>query len=168
MVCILYFPHSHDDQDDWDDNKRRRSLLESGVESAQAHENYVVFTFQGKSEALSRWPEAGVIAGLRIEDIAATRLCCVVGPEEYFVCDSSQALSHNLGISYVVRNVKQEGGAHLLIAATSMDMDKATCIFSWQTRIKEHNKAALVKVKEIAAPSPKRIGTGHSHRAVAK
>jgi hypothetical protein len=167
LVCILYFPsgdHHHHGLDD--DDKRRILLLESGAPQQQPHENYVVFKFEGKP-GVNRWPETGVVAGLRLEDIAATRLCCVVGPEEYFVCDSSQSLTSNLGMAYVVRNVKQEGGAHLLIAASSTDMNMATCIFSWQTRVREHDKAALVTAaapKEIAPPpsTPARR-RGHVH-----
>ncbi len=178
---VLYRDHHHEPDRDWE---KRAAPLEVAPE--RPHENYVKFRFESKTTGLTRWPEKGVIADLRLEDIVATRLCCVVGPEEYLVCDSSQRLSSNLGIAYVVRNVKvisfsvlslspwpclhvshcplctcelqEESGAHLLIAAPSGDMSMADCTFSWQTRIQEHDKAALV------APRSSKLSHVHAGR----
>jgi hypothetical protein len=177
LVCILYFPreehHEWSEGGGGDGDKRRVALLSSGGGGAE-HENYVVFKFQNRDvSGLTRWPEAGVVSGLQLDHIASTRLCCIVGIEEYFVCDSGQGFASNLGLAYVVRNVKQEGGAHLLIAASSADMNGATCIFSWQSRVSEHDKAALVASaasKAIAPPTPsaslpiRRLGHIHEGR----
>jgi hypothetical protein len=114
------------------------------------HENYVAFRFEAEAGP-TRWPKTGVIAGLNLEDIVSTRLCCVVGSQQYLVCDSSQGLTSNLGIAYVVRNLAEEHGAHLLITAPSTDMSGSQCIFSWQKRIHQHDKAALVVAKGAEA-----------------
>ena len=157
LTCILYFPGKHHGHTDTDIDRRG-----SGSEE-QPHENYVAFRFEAESGP-TRWPKTGVIAGLRLEDIVATRLCCVVGSKEYLVCDSSQGLTSNLGIAFVVRNVEEEHGAHLLIAAPSSDMSEAQCIFSWQTRIHEHDKASLVVAKGTkAGPGPAKSRFAHVH-----
>jgi len=168
LVCILYFPgrdHHHSDTD-WDSN--RRMMIEAPSSPFEApHENYVAFRFESeRSAATTRWPKTGVIAGLTLEDIVATSLCCVVGTQQYLVCDSTQGLTDNLGISYVVRNLAEEHGAHLLMRAASADMSGSQCTFSWQTRIHEHDKASLVVAKEEAATltAVKKSRFAHTHR----
>ena len=154
FVCILYFPgrdHLHSDSDI------------SRIDRDAPHENYVGFRFESEIGP-TRWPKTGVIAGLVLEDIVSTRLCCVVGSQQYLVCDSSQGLTSNLGISYIVRNLVGEHGAHLLITAPSTDMNGAQCIFSWQVRLREHDKAALVVAKGEPAKIAAKSWFAHSHR----
>jgi hypothetical protein len=169
LVCILYFPgreHHHSDTD-WD-----RRMIDSPSSSSSigaiepAHENYVAFRFEAErnAAATTRWPKTGVIAGLTLDDIVATSLCCVVGTQQYLVCDSTQGLTDNLGISYVVRNLAEEHGAHLLMRAASADMSGSQCTFSWQTRLHEHDKAALVVAKEDAEGAVKKRRFAHTHR----
>jgi hypothetical protein len=150
VALIAWLPgHSHPHTEDDFDRSIGGGLI-GGREAEAPHENYVAFRFEAETGP-TRWPKTGVIAGLNLEDIVATRLCCVVGTQQYLVCDSSQGLTNNLGISYVVRNVADEHGAHLLMTAASTDMAGSHCIFSWQTRIHQHDKAALVVGKGAEA-----------------
>ena len=74
-------------------------------------------------------------------------------------------MTSNLGISYIVRNLAEEHGAHLLITAPSSDMTGSQCIFSWQTRIREHDKGSLVVAKgEPAKAVAAKSWFAHDHR----
>lgn len=158
LVIIFQLSGKHPHHTDLDFDRRGDASLGTAAEAP--HENYVAFRFEAETSA-TRWPKTGVIAGLNLEDIVAARLCCVVGTQQYLVCDSSQALTSNLGIAFVVRNLPEENGAHLLITAPSTDMSGSQCLFSWQTRIHQHDKAALVIAK--GAPVPPAASARWSH-----
>jgi hypothetical protein len=166
LVLITYLPgHYHQHTDNDIDRRAIPAAGGAGGGAEAPHENYVAFRFEAEA-APTRWPKTGVIAGLDLEDIVSSRLCCVVGSQQrYLVCDSSQGLNSNLGIAYVVRNLAEENGAHLLITAPSTDMSGAHCIFSWQTRIHQHDKAALVVAKgEEAKEAVSRFAHVHAGR----
>jgi|WetSurMetagenome_2_1015567.scaffolds.fasta_scaffold00074_37 hypothetical protein len=160
LIIIFQLPgkhHHHDDNDGDGDMDQRRN----GYRASLEHENHVPFRFEAETGP-TRWPKTGVIAGLTLEDIVSARLCCVVGTQQYLVCDSSQALTSNLGIAFVVRNIPEENGSHLLITAPSADMTGSQCIFSWQTRLHQHDKASLVVAKAPPLP-PSPAGSRFSH-----
>jgi len=167
LVCIVYFPgrdHRHTDTDIERRIERSDQSLSPLSPQESPHENYVAFRYEAETGP-TRWPKTGVIAGLVLADIVSTRLCCVVGSQQYLVCDSSQGLTSNLGISYIVRNLAEEHGAHLLITAPSSDMTGSQCIFSWQTRIREHDKGSLVVAKgEPAKAVAAKSWFAHDHR----
>lgn len=163
LIIIFQLPGRHHGNHGDTDIDRRRG--EEAAPREIPHENYVGFRFEAEAGP-TRWPKTGVIADLDLEDIVSARLCCVVGTQQYLVCDSSQPMATNLGIAFVVRHETEEKGAHLLITAPSTDMAGSQCIFSWQSRLHQHDKAALVvpKAQDRMAGGGRFAHTPHAGR----
>jgi hypothetical protein len=111
---------------------RSGHVLEMLRHMGHNHTHYVKFQLSGVAGQFARWPEVGVIEGLDFKRLANMRVCCHLS-DQYFVCDSGQGATNNIGLECIVRN-EPERGTHLLVYVQSAQMNGAQCTFMWQTR----------------------------------
>lgn len=98
------------------------------------------FTLTGQKGQFVRWPDTGGIAGMDFNRLVNTRICCHVN-EQYFVCDSGQGATDNVGLECIVQRGGGSGdtkdslsGTHLLVYVQSEHMNGAKCTFMWQMK----------------------------------
>jgi hypothetical protein len=112
---------------------RSKHVLDAMRHLGHNHTHYVKFQLNGVAGQFARWPAVGVIQGLEFKRLANMRVCCHLS-DQYFVCDSGQGATQNIGLECIVRHVAADQGTHLLIYVQSAQMNGAQCTFMWQTR----------------------------------
>jgi hypothetical protein len=112
---------------------KSRQLMEVMRHLGHNHTHYVKFELSGVAGQFSRWPPNGIIEGLEFTRLANMRVCCHLS-DQYFVCDSGQGATNNIGLECIVRHVAADKGTHLLVYVQSAQMNGAQCTFMWQTR----------------------------------
>jgi len=107
------------------------------VKNHHVHESrhhHLDFVLEGTVGQFARWPPTGAIQSLDFKSLKSIRLCCTVN-EVYFICDSGEGATHNLGLECIVNNgsTSEGEGVHLLVYVKSESMNGAKCSFTWHT-----------------------------------